>query len=200
MSSAALCSTCGTPLPDGGERCPGCHKLLQTEGTASTADPVSRVDDIKTDSGELPPPIEAGEATQPTQPHRPGLVLDGPEAEGDHAPVTHPAWAGEHDPTLALGISPTGSSSRRDPLIGTSLGEYVVEERVGIGGMGVVYRRGAAADRQLGGDQGAAARRHGRQARPAALSRRGAHRQLDRHRSIISIFGAADTLTAGSTW
>ncbi|MBK7861314.1 MAG: protein kinase [Archangiaceae bacterium] len=29
---------------------------------------------------------------------------------------------------------------RRDPIIGLTLGEYVVEERIGVGGMGIVYR------------------------------------------------------------
>src|SRR3954465_6851412 len=39
-----------------------------------------------------------------------------------------------------LETSEFGPTVRRDPLIGLTLGEYVVEKVIGAGGMGVVYR------------------------------------------------------------
>src|SRR5689334_22749783 len=53
---------------------------------------------------------------------------------------THPRF----DPSLTL-LSPAPAPPALepvpgDPLIGSSLGEYVVKERIGSGGMGMVYR------------------------------------------------------------
>src|SRR5258708_3959172 len=43
-----------------------------------------------------------------------------------------------HDGTdLIATLEKTG---RHDPIIGLTLGEYRVEERIGVGGMGIVYR------------------------------------------------------------
>ena len=86
-----------------------------------------------------------------------------------------------------------GPGQKKDSLIGTQLGEYVVEERVGIGGMGIVYR----AVQPLIGNSVAI-----KVLRPDVITDEndlqrflGEARTVNsiRHRSIISIFGAADT-------
>ena len=38
------------------------------------------------------------------------------------------------------GVESPVAPPKKDALIGTRLGEYVVEERVGMGGTGIVYR------------------------------------------------------------
>ncbi|MBK7863833.1 MAG: protein kinase [Archangiaceae bacterium] len=89
------------------------------------------------------------------------------------------------------GHGPAGA--KRDALIGTKLGEYVVEERVGIGGMGIVYR---AVQPLIGNSVAIKVLRPDVIADENDLQRfLGEARTVNsiRHRSIISIFGAADT-------
>jgi serine/threonine-protein kinase len=86
-----------------------------------------------------------------------------------------------------------GPHARKDPLIGTRLGEYVVEERVGIGGMGIVYR---AMQPLIGNSVAIKVLRPDVIADGNDLQRfLGEARTVNsiRHRSIISIFGASDT-------
>ncbi|MGE6761254.1 protein kinase domain-containing protein [Corallococcus interemptor] len=44
------------------------------------------------------------------------------------------------NPKAARAPAQHSSADARDPLLGTQLGEYILQERVGAGGMGVVYR------------------------------------------------------------
>ncbi|WP_276519149.1 serine/threonine-protein kinase [Corallococcus exiguus] len=43
-------------------------------------------------------------------------------------------------PKAARAPAPHSSADAKDPLLGTQLGEYILQERIGAGGMGVVYR------------------------------------------------------------
>jgi eukaryotic-like serine/threonine-protein kinase len=83
-------------------------------------------------------------------------------------------------------------SPRKDHLIGTQVGEYVIEERVGIGGMGVVYR---AKQPRIGREVAIKVLRAEVMEDPREMER-----FLDEaravsainHRGIISIFGAGE--------
>ena len=83
-------------------------------------------------------------------------------------------------------------SPRKDPLIGTQVGEYVVEERIGIGGMGVVYR---ASQKRIGKTVAIKVLRAEVMEDPREMER-----FLDEakavnaisHRGIISIFGSGE--------
>ncbi len=91
-----------------------------------------------------------------------------------------------HDTQPAVG-------GKKDALVGTKLGEYVVEERVGIGGMGIVYR---AVQPLIGNSVAIKVLRPDVIADENDLQRfLGEARTVNsiRHRSIISIFGASDT-------
>ncbi|MBL8956595.1 MAG: serine/threonine protein kinase [Myxococcaceae bacterium] len=93
----------------------------------------------------------------------------------------------------AIETAPMVASAKKDGLIGTRLGEYVVEERVGIGGMGIVYR---AVQPLIGNSVAIKVLRPDIIADENDLQRfLGEARTVNsiRHRSIISIFGAADT-------
>jgi eukaryotic-like serine/threonine-protein kinase len=83
-------------------------------------------------------------------------------------------------------------SPRKDPLLGTQVGEYVVEERIGIGGMGVVYR---ASQKRIGKTVAIKVLRAEVMEDPREMER-----FLDEakavnaisHRGIISIFGSGE--------
>ena len=81
---------------------------------------------------------------------------------------------------------------RKDPLLGAQVGEYVIEERIGLGGMGVVYR---AAQPKIGKKVAIKVLRADVMEDPREMER-----FLDEarsvnaisHRGIISIFGAGE--------
>ncbi len=105
------CPTCGLPVPQGIEKCPHDGTVLGG-GTGTTREQLRPL---------------------------PGAHVVSPEA-GTLAPAppsaqTMPAMgAAAKEKPLPLGPPLT------DPLIGMQIGEYVIQEQIGIGGMGIVYR------------------------------------------------------------
>jgi serine/threonine-protein kinase len=97
-----------------------------------------------------------------------------------------------HQAAAAAAVAANAGAVRKDPLIGEKLGEYIVEEKIGTGGMGVVYRArqpqisGTVAIKVLRGD--------------VIADKRDMERLLDearvvnaiKHRGIINIFGAGE--------
>jgi serine/threonine-protein kinase len=95
---------------------------------------------------------------------------------------------------LGLKAQPTRISSRaRDPLAGVKLGEYIVEERIGVGGMGLVYR---AAHPLIGNAVAIKVLRPDVISDEADLQRfLGEAKAINHihHPGVVSIFGAGDT-------
>jgi len=76
---------------------------------------------------------------------RPALPGQAVTLPGVPTPAAPPRLGGEAEPPVSGVPAPAPAPSKvktvlRDPLIGVMLGEYKVEERVGLGGMGLVYR------------------------------------------------------------
>jgi len=79
------------------------------------------------------------------RPALPGQAVTLPGAPAGLRPADMPTPVGTPRPGVEaepppLAAAPKVKTVLRDPLIGVMLGEYKVEERVGLGGMGLVYR------------------------------------------------------------
>lgn len=127
-TDARSCSNCGTSLSAGGESTskskalkgvrPGPpRKPLATDALVTAPD-----DTMAEDEAVAPPPPKR-------VPTRTGPVPAASQAPRRSSVASRPASSSE-----------TSSSSGRDSLIGRKLQEYVIEQKLGVGGMGVVYR------------------------------------------------------------
>lgn len=119
-TEARVCSKCGTALTPANETTSKSKAFMPKAG--ATAKPATRKP-LATDAG-----IEAAEPVR--KPARPAA---GPVPQGGAPRRSNPA--GAKVPADAL-----QSSSGRDSLIGKKLQEYVIESKLGVGGMGVVYK------------------------------------------------------------
>ncbi len=95
--------------------------------------------------------------------------------------------------SLLPNVEPTKISVLTDSLRGTKLGEYRIEERIGIGGMGIVYR---AVHPLIGNEVAIKVLRPDVIESEADLQKfLGEAQAINkvRHRGVVSIFGAGDT-------
>ncbi|MBX7113834.1 MAG: protein kinase [Myxococcaceae bacterium] len=139
-----------------------------------------------------PAPPREGEKTSPELKPVPAEPLPGDavsESAGALGSAEETAPTQSHAPVSAPHFSP---STKKDPLVGTHIGDYWVEGRVGIGAMGVVYRGFNAviakhvAIKVLRNDIVANPRDMERLLEEARVV------NAIQHRNIISIFGAGE--------
>ncbi len=147
------------------------------------------LDSVGSSSDPLPPPVPSPQAR--------ARAVARPTAPTERAPAVRVDMVTpqslDHRAAIPVETQPSVMSAKKDGLIGTQLGEYVVEERVGIGGMGIVYR---AVQPLIGNSVAIKVLRPDVIADESDLQRfLGEARTVNsiRHRSIISIFGASDT-------
>ncbi|MDP3505006.1 MAG: serine/threonine-protein kinase [Myxococcales bacterium] len=208
-SEVRACASCGTSLAVAGDKrtslskaatpaVPGRSKQALS-GTRRTGEVrVPRSDDAaRTEQGEDPAKTAAEEGLsdtverEPTPPPRPkatrqsmpnvAAVQDGGGRRSNAAMKAIPR------PPAS---PPSMSSAARDSLIGQKLQEYVIKERIGVGGMGVVYR---AVQTLIGKEVAIKVLRS-----DVVTDPRDVDRMLDeariinsiKHRGIINIFGA----------
>lgn len=145
--AGVMCPRCGTVSPGDTRACPKCGTALTAaEGDKTSKsrslDPVARPrpaarrplatdpsaqattpDDTMADDGSSAPP----------QPRRPAPRPGGPVPQAGAAPR-------RSSPGRAASNLDTSQSRAGDSLVARKVQEYLIEERLGVGGMGVVYK------------------------------------------------------------
>ncbi len=144
MAGEVLCPKCGTVSPTETKLCPKCGTTLATTGDATSKS--------KALSGVRPPaPRPSVKRPAAADPSMGETAPDDTMMEEEKAkapPVRKPApRAPAAGPVPQAGVVPrrtnsnaTSTTGARDSLIGKKLQEYVIEARLGVGGMGVVYK------------------------------------------------------------
>ena len=150
MAGEVLCPKCGTVSPTDTRACPECGATLGLGGEATSKSKALA-------SGAKPPARPAARkplATDPGMAASPdaSTLMEPDEKQPPRKPVSRPAGpvpqAGgaprRSNAATSKAAAPTNdalsSSSGRDSLIGRKLQEYVIEAKLGVGGMGVVYK------------------------------------------------------------
>ncbi len=212
-----VCVSCGTALGEGAEAATSLIKQQRAQShgltalddeapkastqpfNAFTPDVTIEINTAHLTTGErlslIPAePINESFAKAPTSPRRlnalPGARLTGPVPSVGLPPARRSGTHASHQ--AALGTAAAPSALRKDPLTGEKLGEYIVEERIGTGGMGVVYK---ARQPQIGSTVAIKILRG-----DVIADKRDMERLLDearvvnaiKHRGIINIFGAGE--------
>jgi len=202
------CTSCGTSLAVAGDKrtslskaaTPAVGRSKQAlSGTRRTGEVrVPRSDDAaRTEQGEDPAKTAAEEGLsdtverEPTPPPRPKATR---QSMANVAAVQEGGGRRSNAAMKAMprppASPPSMSSAARDSLIGQKLQEYVIKERIGVGGMGVVYR---AVQTLIGKEVAIKVLRS-----DVVTDPRDVDRMLDeariinsiKHRGIINIFGA----------
>lgn len=148
MAGEVSCSKCGTISPAGTRVCPKCAALLGEATSKSKAFAPMPKTGAGKPAAKRPLATDAGLSSAPDStlteqedkpaPRKPAAKpAAGPVPQAGAAPrrsnaAARPAAKPDNDSVV--------SSSGRDSLIGRNLQEYVIESKLGTGGMGVVYK------------------------------------------------------------
>jgi serine/threonine-protein kinase len=184
------CPKCGREVEDGAFACPRDGTLILGEGGEGTSDrtvmaraPTDPEEDRTQVGTKVPvapkpaprPPAKApGKAATPTAPAR--------------EPATNVTREALESKTMMSQVQVIPSNAR-DPLIGTRVGDYLVEAVIGEGGVGLVYR---ATQPDIGKTVALKVLRHEVAENPDEIKRLLAEAKAVnaiRHRGIIDVFG-----------
>jgi serine/threonine-protein kinase len=122
------CPSCGRRVAEGTATCPNDGTLLG-DGQSGFLPTVRKQNPLLT-----PPP--AVKDSDKTVRFDAGAVRRQSPLPSERRPVTDALSAAGAEPEDGL----TYDTVRSDPLVGMQLGEYVVKQRIGVGGMGIVYQ------------------------------------------------------------
>jgi len=184
------------PFKGGGQ---ASFELPKNGFDAHSKDTGPELDSVPPAPAPLPPPVPSPQPNVSPLPGQKNRSSIRPMAPTERAPAVRfegpatPQTLDEPPQPIPHDTQPGVANAKKDALIGTRLGEYIVEERVGIGGMGIVYR---AVQPLIGNSVAIKVLRPDVIADENDLQRfLGEARTVNsiRHRSIISIFGASDT-------
>lgn len=141
MPGEVICPTCGTASPTQSRTCPKCGTSLAAGGEATsrskTLQPGTRKPAIVVRKPAPVPadaPVNTLTEDEPPPAKPKARPAGGPVPQAGGAPRRS---APQRVPSSAL-ESTSGSS--RDGLIGKAIQDYVIEKKLGVGGMGVVYK------------------------------------------------------------
>ncbi|MBE2250630.1 MAG: serine/threonine protein kinase [Myxococcus sp.] len=206
-SESLACTSCGVSLAVAGDKrtslskslgsSPGRPRASAGPGARRTGELRAPRVEASTEQGEDPANTAAEEGfadtveREPAPPPRPKATR---QSMPNVAAVQEPGGRRSNAAMKALprppATPPSMSSASRDSLIGQKLQEYVIKERIGVGGMGVVYR---AVQTLIGKEVAIKVLRS-----DVVTDPRDVDRMLDeariinsiKHRGIINIFGA----------
>jgi serine/threonine protein kinase len=210
MAGEVLCPKCGTISPTETRSCPRCGTSLAMGGEStgrarslSGARPVSakpgagRRPQVNDPSLGATAPDDTMMEEEKAPPRRPASKPGGPVPQaGGVRRATQGAAGGKAAPADVAASVP---SAGRDSLIGRKLQEYVIEQKLGTGGMGVVYR---ATHQMIGKAVAIKVLRSDVSADPRDMERLLDEARIIsgiKHRGIINIFGAG-TLEDGRNY
>jgi eukaryotic-like serine/threonine-protein kinase len=145
MAGEVLCPKCGTVSPTETRVCPRCGTTLSGGSEATSKSKALSSVRPKPVTRRAPDASMGATAPDDTMMEHEEKAATEPEKPAVKKAVARPATgpvpqAGRNpEPRRSNPAGATGTSSR-DSLIGKKLQEYVIEARLGVGGMGVVYK------------------------------------------------------------
>lgn len=198
MAGEVICPTCGTASPTSTKVCSQCGTSLDLDGGATSrsralSGTTKRPPLRKATGGSLASVKTLSEEDDEGPEARPTV-----KAAPVKGPVPKPAPAARRNPPRATGEKELSSASGvsggvRDKLLGVSLQEYVIEQKLGTGGMGVVYK---ATHKLIGKSVAIKVLRADIVQDPRDMDRLLDEARIIsaiKHRGIINIFGAGTT-------
>ncbi len=141
MAGEVICPTCGTTSPTLTRVCPKCATPLGAGGDATSKS--KSLQPRKPAIIRKPVAAAAAESPVNTLPEndepapraRPVRPAGGPVPQATGAPRRSAPQRG-----IPSGATESSHGASRDGLLGKALQEYVIEKKLGVGGMGVVYK------------------------------------------------------------